>query len=87
MSKEEFRKDFKYQVYKNELDASTWKKGELVYEEGFDTEKDDSLALEKLNKWKEGKYLVEISATDKFGKEVSWKKFFTLYSITEKEMP
>ena len=87
MSESEYHRNFPNDVYQDEDDFHSWEKGKEVYNQSFDTEKEDTLRLKKVKNWASGKYLVELETQDKFGKKVSLKKYFTLYEAEGNEMP
>ncbi len=85
-SKEEFKKLFPHDAFNNEHDSSTWEKGELVWQSGFDTSKSKELSLENIKKWKSGKYILELETQDKFGQEVKDVLETTLFSYNDKKL-
>ena len=72
MTLSEFEKAFPNEVYDNEDDVTTWKKGEVVYSADFVTPKDSLIQATK--NIQPGNYLVEISTKDAFGENVVYKK-------------
>ena len=87
MSKEEFVKDFPNDVYDRENEPEKWNTIAIAYDQAFDSEKADSFVIPDVQKWPEGKYIIELTTKDKFGKAVTWKQLFTFYSPEEKGMP
>jgi uncharacterized protein YfaS (alpha-2-macroglobulin family) len=87
MSKDEFQKDFPYDIYENESDPSTWKKSTEVLNVSFDTEKDSVIHFSDVVKSIQGSYVLEIKSKDKNGNEVSYVKYLTLYSAKAKKIP
>ncbi|MFQ5335232.1 MAG: MG2 domain-containing protein, partial [Flavobacteriales bacterium] len=87
MSKEEFAAGFPLDVYDNENDVSTWKKGSKVYERAFDTKKSTDVVLYKLPEWEPGRYIMEAACKDKYGEEVTLVKYLRVFSTTKKHMP
>ncbi|MDB4292372.1 MG2 domain-containing protein [Maribacter sp.] len=69
-SKAEFKKMYPHDAYNNEHDASTWQKGELVWEADFDTGTAKEISLGNTKKWMSGKYVLELETKDKFGQPV-----------------
>lgn len=69
-SKEKFKELYPHDAFSNEHNASTWKKGELVWQSNFDTEKSTEISIENTEKWSSGAYVIELSTKDKFGQEV-----------------
>ncbi len=74
----EFRKNFPYEVYKNEDNFREWKKGGLVQSISFDSEKNKKYALSALQTAKTGKYIAELTTADKYGNEVKVTEYFML---------
>ncbi|APX99461.1 alpha-2-macroglobulin family protein [Lacinutrix venerupis] len=66
----EFKKHFPHEAYTNEHQTENWKKGELVYEKKFDTEKSKELELGNIKKWQSGEYILILETKDKFGQDV-----------------
>ncbi len=87
MSKSEYYATFPHDVYKNEDDFRNWERGEAVFEYVFDTAEKKNFALEDIEKWAQGKYTAELTTQDKFGAEIKLTKFFTIYSLEDKEVP
>ncbi len=72
MTRSEFEKAFPNEVYDNENDVTTWKKGEVVYSADFSTPKDSLIQATK--SIQPGNYLVEINTNDAFREKVSYTK-------------
>ncbi len=87
LTKEEFEKTFPYDIYENENDMTKWKTAEQIFSGNFDTNKDSVVKLLQLAGWKKGKYVVELKSKDKYGKDVKYVRYFTLFSAKEKECP
>lgn len=81
-----FKELFPHDAHKKEDDPSTWKKGEPVWESGFDTEKSKEIALGNLKKWKSGKYVLELETKDRFGQLVKDIKRTTLFEDNDKKL-
>lgn len=79
MKEGEYRKKFPHDVYKNEDNMSEWKEGNRVFKGVFDTSKKESKIKIDTSKWQEGKYVINMTSKDKYGKEVKYKKFFDVY--------
>ncbi len=79
-SEEAFKNLFPHDAYTNEHDSNNWKKGDLVFEKQFNTEKSKELALGNIKKWQSGQYIVILESTDKFGQLVKDEIKTTLYS-------
>ena len=76
LTKEEFQKEFPWEVYSNEDDVTTWSKGNPVFTADFNTPAD---SLIKSNNVKAGMYLLEIKTNDVFGEEVTYTKTFQAF--------
>lgn len=87
MSREEFYKEFPFDVYDDENDVSKWEKQEKVYSYSFDTKTDSLVSPEGSSKWQAGRYSMEISTKDSYGEKVETKTFFTVFSPKAKEIP
>lgn len=77
LSRDEFVKLFPGEIYNNEDNIEQWKKTETLFSMKFSTPS-DSLIKPALS-LKPGLYLAEIKATDVFGEEVVYKKYFNVY--------
>jgi uncharacterized protein YfaS (alpha-2-macroglobulin family) len=86
LTKTEFKKLYPHDAFSDEHDASTWKKGALVWQSDFDTGTSKELGLGNLKNWKSGKYLLELTTKDKFGQEVKDVLETTLFSENDKQL-
>ncbi|WP_338732967.1 alpha-2-macroglobulin family protein [Mangrovimonas cancribranchiae] len=86
IAKNEFLKKFPNEAYTNESDSKNWEKGELVFEESFNTENSKELLLGNIKKWESGKYLITLETEDKFGQSVKDQTRTTLYSTKDKTL-
>ena len=81
-------KDFKMlypnDSYSNEHDPNTWKKGKLVLEEKFDTEKSTEIILKNIKKWVSGQYVFELETKDIFDQKVTAKTRTSVLDEKEK---
>ncbi|WP_027392572.1 alpha-2-macroglobulin family protein [Aquimarina latercula] len=91
MSKEEFKKLFPHDAYKNEDDYRNWEKGNLVLERTYDTKETKENAkgtkdilLKTIKKWQTGKYVIELLTKDRFGQEVKDIKYINIYDQSDK---
>ncbi len=102
INKEAFEKDFPKDLYKDENNMYKWARGEKVYEKSFNNTSDllplkiggsvsvnynDSIKLNQLKTWKPGVYLMEAHSIDAYGEAVTDIKYFTVHSISGKEVP
>jgi hypothetical protein len=79
-TKEEFSRLFPHEAFADEHNSDTWEKGDLVFEETFNTSKSKTLALGKLKKWESGQYIIVLESKDKFGQLVKDEAKTTLFS-------
>lgn len=79
MGKEEFKKNFPKQIYKDE-DEKEKRKKQQVFSSTILIKGNQKVFVEELNKLKPGEYLVVVSASDKTGETVEAKQYFSLYS-------
>jgi len=84
LSKEEFKTQFPHDPYNNEDVLTNWKKGKEVFSKTFDTEKDKTIILKKLNKWNSGQYVIITESEDKFEQTVKDQVFTILFSDKDK---
>lgn len=82
----EFKELFPHDAFGKENDPTTWEKGKLVWESGFDTEKSKEVELHNLKKWESGKYIIELETKDRFGQAVKDVQITTLYSDSDKNL-
>ncbi|MUU79558.1 alpha-2-macroglobulin family protein [Winogradskyella endarachnes] len=80
----EFKNLFPHEAYEDENQFTNWEKGKEVFSTSFDTEKNKTIPLKKINKWTSGKYLIVAESKDKFGQNVKAQVFTTLYSEKDK---
>ncbi|WBX73084.1 MG2 domain-containing protein [Tenacibaculum pacificus] len=87
ISENEFNKLFPHDAYsKEEINQTTWKKGALVFEESFDTQKSTALILNHLKNWTSGAYIAVLNTTDKFNQKVTDKAHFNITSTSEEKV-
>ena len=86
MSKEEFHQKFPHIAYEEESNPETWDKGELVFDQNFDTSKSKELDLGTIKKWASGQYIVVLESKDKFGQIVKAEAKTTLYDDDDKTL-
>ena len=84
LSEEEFKNLFPHDPYDDEGQLTNWKKGEAVFSTTFDTEKEKTISLKKLNKWDSGQYIIIAESEDKFGQTVKDQVFTSLFSDKDK---
>jgi len=76
----EFKQRFPHEAFTNEHLVENWKKGKLVLNKKFDTQKSKVLELGNIKKWQSGDYIVILETTDKFGQTVKDKTNTRVYS-------
>ncbi|WP_431136314.1 MG2 domain-containing protein [Psychroserpens mesophilus] len=81
---EEFKTKFPHEAYTDEQNSIYWEKGELVFEDTFDTEHSKELALGNIKKWDSGQYVILLESKDKFGQTVTDETRTTLFSNADK---
>lgn len=86
LSETEFKNMFPYEAYKDENNPNNWKKGALVFEKSFNTEKSKEIELGNIKKWESGQYVIELESKDRFGQEVKDETRTTLFSKTDKTL-
>ncbi|MCF8257153.1 MAG: hypothetical protein K9J06_06350 [Flavobacteriales bacterium] len=79
LSEKEYRAMFPNEPFADEHDPQTWEKATKALETTVRTGKDGQLDLSSLQRGSLSHYLIELTATDAFGKEVTQKAFFQLF--------
>jgi len=87
MTKEEYYKAFPYDLYDDENNMYKWEKDTKVFETAFETPKDSLIKIKDLGNWKPGYYMLEAKTKDKFGEDVDYYSYFTVYGKKEKQTP
>ncbi len=87
IDQDDYVRKFPNDLYKDELNHHKWKKLHKIFSEDFDTAKAKKMIINSLNQWKSGYYLVEMTGKDKWGNSILDKKYFTLYSSEESNLP
>lgn len=87
INEKEYHDLFPYDVYKDEDDVTRWEKEKKVFYTKFDTGERKEFKLSGLQRWKTGKYLVEMHSRDRLGNEIKEIKYFTLFSEKGKRVP
>ncbi len=75
-SKTDWHKDLPNDMFEDENNHLSWKKSTNVFEKSVDVSDNTNISPENLKNWKEGKYILEASLTDKFGQLVKDIKYF-----------
>lgn len=84
LSEKEYRERFPNDPFGDEHDPNTWQKAAKTFETTVRTGSDGKLDLSKVPFGILGHYLIELSATDAFGKEVTQQARFLLIDRTKK---
>jgi uncharacterized protein YfaS (alpha-2-macroglobulin family) len=86
LSSEAFITKFPHEAVEDEVNPATWKKGKLVFETTFDTEKSKEIALNKIKKWNSGQYHIELESKDRFGQTVKAEARTTIFSDADSKV-
>ncbi len=78
ISEKDHRALFPNDVYKDEDEVKNFKKGSVVLNQTFDTEKTDTVIFSGMKSWKPGRYLVETISIDAFGESVEEVQYITI---------
>ncbi len=84
LSETEFKRLFPYEAYNDEHNSSTRKKGKLIFDTTFDTNKSKEIDLGNMKRRASGQYVIELETKDKFGQTVKDIARTTLYSNNDK---
>jgi hypothetical protein len=87
IAKDEFENEFPNHVYNDEDNPQKWEKEASVLSLQINTEQDSLLAIDGLANWEQGKYVIELRATDIYGNEVKSEKYFTVFNPAAKQPP
>lgn len=87
MSRDEFKKFFPYDPYKDEENFHRWEREVPVYSFSFNTAVDSAFTLKDVKKWTPGKYLLTAVSKDPAGKEVKEEVYFDVTDRTAKKLP
>ena len=87
MTQEEYFTLFPYDIYDDEDNMYKWEKEENVFEMIFESPQDSLVKIKNLKKWKLGSYVLEAKAFDKYGEEVTYFSYFTVYDKNENPTP
>lgn len=88
LSKEDYYKNFPYDLYADEQNKYKWERESKVLDKTFNTgEKTEYDLAADLKTLKPGVYVIEANCKDKFGEEVIAFNYFTLFSHDNSELP
>ncbi len=85
--KEEFVKDFPFDIYMNESDPENYNSETVIGTLNFDTRLDSIIKPDGVQAWKPGKYCIAVETKDSYGQDVKSKTYFTLYSKEDTKPP
>ncbi len=86
-SREQWEKRNPGHVYADEQNIRSLEKEHKIFEEPFNTEKNNYLNIKQFGKWETGRYVAEIKSVDAFGNDVMNKTYFTVYNPRQKQVP
>ncbi len=86
-TRDEYYRDFPVDQYDDEANYSKWDREIKALETTFNTSADSILDLSAMRGWNQGKYVIEMSAKDKYGETVTEKIYFNAYSTGEMTLP
>lgn len=87
LSEDEHRSQFPFDPRADENEFQNWPKDTLVFQQDIQISAAQEIRPPTLSEWPEGKYLIELQLTDKFGKVVEQQRYFTLYSRQDPQHP
>ncbi len=87
ISKDDFVKEFPYNVYKDENRPDKFTIESETASIDFNTKNESVYDLSGVASWPAGRYVADITTKDAFGQKVELKKYFTLYSLNDKQSP
>ncbi|SFW80986.1 MG2 domain-containing protein [Chitinophaga sancti] len=85
LSREEYEKSFPHDIYSDEDDENTWKRGNAIVNKQVKTTVSTQVALDAKS-LAAGWYELEVSTTDKFGEKVVQKKIVELVDANAKNV-
>lgn len=86
-SRGQYYQFFPADLFEDETNKFKWERAKEVFDLNFNTAEKKTFALENLNKWKSGEYVLEIKALDASGQEVKEVSYFTVSAPSEKTIP
>jgi len=87
MTKDEYYAAFPNDLYDDENNMYKWDKDVKVFETTFETPKDSLIKIKDLSDWNPGCYVLEAKTKDKYGEDVDYYTYFTVYGKKEKQTP
>lgn len=77
-SKSDWHKDLPDDMFEEENNYMSWNKSKNVFDKSIEVNENTNLIPDNLKTWKQGKYIMEASLTDKFGQVVKDVKYFEI---------
>lgn len=87
LTEHDHRNSFPLDAYDQENNKYRWKKGKMTYNQSFNTAINSSVTLSDIALWENGEYVCEIATTDRYGKSILERKYFTIYDSKSKNCP
>lgn len=87
LDKKEYIQFFPNDEYKDETKVETWKKGALILERADSITAGYQLPVKSLEPLRQGWYVIEVSALDKYGQEVKDVKYFQVFDKNSNSLP
>ena len=87
MTREEFYRSFPHDLYEEENNFYKWEKEKEAFSLNFNSSAVKDFSLPGLDGWKTGKYLLEITAKDRFGQDVKEVVYFDVLDSRNKSNP
>jgi uncharacterized protein YfaS (alpha-2-macroglobulin family) len=86
ISRAEFKTLFPHDPFNDEGTLANWKKGKEVFKTNFDTKKQKTIILKRLQKWTSGKYIIVVESKDKFEQALKDEAYTSLFSHSDKTL-
>ena len=87
LSEKEYVDAFPNDIYNKEDDPSTWAKKRKVVDVSLSTPKDSVFKFSQIRDLNPGRYIFEMTANDKYGEKVEWRKIVTVFDPQSDDMP
>ncbi|MBK6888810.1 MAG: hypothetical protein IPH02_02540 [Sphingobacteriales bacterium] len=87
LANNDYTTNYPNDIYNNENRPDKWPLADKIIDEKITTKPDSKINIEKLCKQQNGHFLAELTTKDKFGQEVKWQKYFTLFSFDDDKIP
>lgn len=86
-TREQYYDLFPFDLYDDENNSLKWERGQALFTTSFDTGIKKTFTVPGVDRWVPGKYVLEITATDKDGQAVKEVAYFTVYAASAKTIP